>query len=412
MTRPDQLTVWLDTTPVATIEEHKGRVRLRYLPEVLAAHAGQPLLSCALPVQHRPFDATNFFDGVLPEGQFRAVLAARASVSAADTFGLLIRYGRDVAGALVVTGADEPMSNAAIDPLSHGALEDEVASLPDQPLGIHDDSELSIAGMQNKLLLVKLEDGWGRPLGGAASTHILKLDSQSHPGVVTAEVAAMKLAKAVGLTTVDIELSNISDIDCLIVERFDRTTVDGQTRRIHQEDMCQALDLPAIRKYELAGRGADRSGGGPEFAQVAGLLDEFADDQLQELQRLAKVATFTALIGNADAHGKNLALLHHSASEVTLAPLYDTVPTVLFPRLKDEAAMTIGGATNLNVVNAATIAQEASLWHFDTNLATGAARDVAQQVLDCLDDVVEANSEIEQALVKLVRNRAERFLRP
>jgi hypothetical protein len=74
---------------------------------------------------------------------------------------MVARYGRDIAGALVVLDADQDLE------------------------GIHDDSELSIAGLQNKLLLVRLDDGgWARPVAGSPSTHILKLDSQSHPGVV------------------------------------------------------------------------------------------------------------------------------------------------------------------------------------------------------------------------------------
>lgn len=50
--------------------------------------------------------------------------------------------------------------------------------------------------------------------------HILKLDSRPHPGVVAAEAAVMTLARAVGLTTVDIGLDNLGGIDCIIVERL------------------------------------------------------------------------------------------------------------------------------------------------------------------------------------------------
>jgi len=56
-----------------------------------------------------------------------------------------------------------------------------VDALPDTPLGVLDDSELSLAGMQDKLPLVRTDAGcgWGRPVGGYPSTHILKVDPPS-----------------------------------------------------------------------------------------------------------------------------------------------------------------------------------------------------------------------------------------
>lgn len=136
----------------------------------------------------------------------------------------------------------------------------------------------------------------------------------------------MRLARAVGLTTVDVEPADLGGIDCLIVEQFDRVIVNGEVRRIHQEDACQALGLAPTRKCELPGRGAFPGGGGPEFSQVAGLLDKHAIDACHELEQLARVAAFTAITGNADAHGKNLGLLDPdrsvlAASEMALALL-------------------------------------------------------------------------------------------
>ena len=58
----------------------------------------------------------------------------------------------------------------------------------------------------------------------------------------------------------------------------------------------------------------------PSFADVAGLLDTFAADPTGQLCRLLAVATFTVAIGNADAHGKNLSLLHTAPGVVELAP--------------------------------------------------------------------------------------------
>lgn len=101
-----------------------------------------------------------------------------------------------------------------------------MGGLEDRPLAIYDDSELSLAGLQHKLLLVATEDGWGRPVGGRPSTHILKLEDRRYPGMVTLEAACLRLARAIDLTTVDVSVERFSELDCLIVSRFDRA-VDG-----------------------------------------------------------------------------------------------------------------------------------------------------------------------------------------
>ena len=108
---PDRLQVWLDGLHVADIERrgrNDTRLRLRYTESALERWPrNTPLVSCSLPLGDRPADVFPFATGLLPEGDALAALAARARISVADTFGLLDRYGRDVAGALVI-GADAP----------------------------------------------------------------------------------------------------------------------------------------------------------------------------------------------------------------------------------------------------------------------------------------------------------------
>lgn len=407
--RPKSLEVWLNGELVAELADKRGQLPLRYTDAVLSKRRGQPLLSCSLPVSNDVHQAKAFFDGVLPEGRFRNDLAALAGVVATDTFGLLARYGRDIAGAIVVKDPAREPGNAepCALPLTEDELADEVTALPNRPLGIHDDSELSIPGLQNKMLLIKDGLRWARPVNGAPSTHILKLDTQAHPGVVAAEAEAMQLAKAVGLTSVHVEVERISNIDCIIVERFDRAIDDnGDVIRLHQEDICQALGYPPEQKYELPGRGRPGHGGGPEFADVARLLDTHSAAPLEDLDKLAQVATFTALIGNADAHGKNLALLFTSEHRVRLAPLYDTVPTVLFPKLKNEAAMTIGGAVDLAKVSRTSLAAEARHWNVDPHRMIEQAETLAHAVIEHAPLVLGANS----AVGELAEQRATAFL--
>lgn len=141
------------------------------------------------------------------------------------------------------------------------------------------------------------------------------------------------------------------------MSRFDRSVADGVVHLIHQEDASQALDRdPGAAR----GKGKYEAAGGPALIELAGLLDRFAAHPLAELRRLVAAATFTVRIGYADAHRKNLSLLHEPPGVVRLAPLYDTVPTALSPNLPRRAAMTINNRGYLADVTIADIAAEAT----------------------------------------------------
>jgi serine/threonine-protein kinase HipA len=272
MVRLEPLPVSLNGIHVADLlAKNTWTLRCRYTSEALdMAPTGAPLLSCSLPLGTSRLDASVFCNGLLPEGRHREAMAALARVASMDTYHLLARFGRDVAGALVI-GEPLEKSQGSVEPYTAETLAAEIAELPDRPLGLHDDSELSVAGIQNKLLLVRLEDGtWGRPVHGHPSTHILKLDDARHPGLVDAEASCLRIAHAIGLTTIDPELVTIGGQRCIIVKRFDRATVDGVVKRIHQEDVCQALarDPDAAR-----GRGKYEKYGGPSLMEVAELLE-------------------------------------------------------------------------------------------------------------------------------------------
>jgi serine/threonine-protein kinase HipA len=308
-------------------------------------------------------------------------MASAARVPTYDTFGLIARYGKDVAGAAVIAREDPGERPGEVQPYTEESLEEEVTSLPSRPLGIHDDSALSLAGLQDKLTLIKVDEGWGRPIHGRPSTHILKVEDRRYPGMAALEGACLRLARAAGLTTIDATTTDIGGIPCLIVSRFDRRVIGDVTTRLHQEDSCQALGKDP---EAAAGRGKYESAGGPTFSEIAGLLERHSDDAPQELSQLARVAAFTVLIGNADAHGKNIALLHHSPGRVRLAPLYDTVPTTLWPKLRSDAAMTINRRSDLASVTVDDIVKEAEHWTLDAGRTRAAVESTIEVVLEAL----------------------------
>lgn len=72
--------------------------------------------------------------------------------------------------------------------------------------------------------------------------------------------------------------------------------------------------------------------------QVASLLKAYGQSD-EFVRQLA----FNVAIGNADAHAKNYSVLL-AGSQVRLAPLYDSLPTYLYPKYDARLAMSIDGA--------------------------------------------------------------------
>jgi serine/threonine-protein kinase HipA len=377
----------------------------RYTAEALDTWpGGTPLLSCSLPLGSRPHkDAGVYFRGMLPEGHALQAMAAEANVATYDTFGMLARFGRDVAGAAIIGTEDPEERIGGMVSYTTDALAEEVSGLEDRPLAIYDDSELSLAGLQNKLLLIASDDGgWARPTGGRPSTHILKLEDRRYPGLVAMEAACLRLARSVELTSIDVRVDQFAGLDCLIVSRFDRVAEASAVDRVHQEDACQALG----RDPEANDRkGKYESSGGPALREIAELLDRHAADPLPQLRQLVRVVTYNVVIGNADAHGKNISLLHLNPGEVVLAPLYDTVPTALWPKLPTRAAMFVNQRESLADVDLDDIVEEARAWRIDPSEARAIARETAEKLRASLDD-----ADAPRDLRSLVTNRVTTLL--
>lgn len=402
--RKPPLGVWLYGRRIAELTpKGPADLRCRYTEEALDTWpSNTPLLSCSLALGPKAMPANLYFRGMLAEGQHLLALAMEARVPTMDTYGLLARFGRDVAGAAVIATEDPGPCPGSVRVYSPEDLEAEVANLEDRPLAIYDDSELSIAGLQNKLLLVRTADGWARPVGGRPSTHILKVEDRRYPRLVEMEAACLRLAREVGLTTIEIETAMFAGLNCIIVSRFDRVVTDAGVERVHQEDSCQALarDPEAERgkgKYEYAG--------GPRLGEVAGLLDRYAKEPLVELEHLVAVATFNTVIANADAHGKNLSLLHEAPGVIKPAPLYDTVPTALWPNLPDGAAMRVNSKVHLADVTLEDMVEEARRWPLSAEMARRAATRTAERTRDAAEA-----ADVPEELRRLVQKRTDHFL--
>ena len=88
------------------------------------------------------------------------------------------------------------------------------------------------------------------PLFGTPSTHIIKPSAADYPDAVYNECFAMRLADRVGLAAAKCGLMRIGGSVYYWTERYDRETVDGRIRRLHQEDFCQMLAALASEMAE------------------------------------------------------------------------------------------------------------------------------------------------------------------
>ena len=340
-----RLRVWLGTILVGELaQDEAGRLRFQYDPIYLATPDARPI-SVSLPTTEATFEeraCLPFFDGLLPESLQRTTVAKALGVSENNTFSLLDRLGGEVAGALAFLHEGEdpapvaPAQPAA--PLEDSALAELLAELPARPLlagsrGLR----LSLAGAQSKLPVCLMDGRICLPAPGQPTTHILKPAIQGLKGSTENEAFVMMLAAELGLPVANVEARTLAVEgnrgSFLLVERYDRLVQGGRVQRLHQEDFCQALGVPSSRKYQ--------SEGGPGFKACFDLLRRISTVPGPDLARLLDLAIFNAVAGNADAHAKNLSLLH-TAEGVRLAPFYDLLCTAHYPHLETAFAMRIG----------------------------------------------------------------------
>lgn len=296
-------------------------------------------ISASLPKQIANFsrrDSRPFFAGLLPDEKQRAGAARALGVSKGNDFALLDALGGDVAGALVLLPEEEnprkPGQSEAI-VLDDDALIALLEQLPRRPmLAGETELRLSLAGAQPKLPVVLVNGRVGLPVLGLPTTHILKPALKDYDGTTENEAFCLRLAAEVGLSAAAVEPRRVGEHTFLLVERYDRVKVGSHFNRIHQEDFCQALGIAPERKYAAEG--------GPNFKNSFDLVRRVSARPAIDVLRLLDAAIFNAIIGNADAHGKNFSLLYGPTGPV-LTPLYDLLSTIIYPEVSANLAMKI-----------------------------------------------------------------------
>jgi serine/threonine-protein kinase HipA len=257
---------------------------------------------------------------------------------------------------------------------------------------------ISLAGVQQKLLLTRLPDGrWGRPVDGTPSTHILKPDIRGYPNTVENEAFCMRLARYLGLPVAQVETVKIGERALIVVTRYDRRVdPDGRVKRIHQEDLCQATGIPPARKYQEEG--------GPSLRTLAGILG--ATDP-GSLRTLLGAIVLNVLVGNGDAHGKNYSLLHESSGTLRMAPLYDVMSTLYYR--DDRLAMYIDDVRRTDRVTTDRILNEASLWGMARRTASDIVGDLLGKVPEAVDRAIADTPAVPDEIQRIVTSQLGRL---
>jgi len=335
------------------VRDEKGAIAFAYEHGFLK-HPRAHGVSLSLPLTDEPFGdvpTRAFFENLLQERDDQLLrVKAREGLAHDDIVGLLFHLGADCPGAISVLPQGAPPAKIPGDleadytPLSDEQLVDVVNALhrgqrlPDER---RDPSPL--AGVRGKIALTLLPDGrFAEPRGGAPTTHILKVPDRDRPQEVRFERAAMTLSRRFQLETAQVEHRVIGNIDALLITRFDRSRdQQGRIIRIHQEDFAQALGLPRALKYQRDGSGRRRF----DADAISWVLDQTRRPVVSRYTFIA-ATLFDLLVGNTDAHAKNLGLLYLSPTPV-LAPRYDVLPTRLDRSVTDKLSCHIGGAQRL-----------------------------------------------------------------
>lgn len=326
------LSVYLNGEKIGSLSfSPTGRLQLAYDSAWLESEKSRPL-SLSLPLGHHPLTGTAveyFFDNLLPDNDaIRRRIQTRFGAASDRCFDLLWHIGRDCVGAIqLLPETAEPHSIISInaEPLADAEIAETLRNYQTMPLGMQKstDFRISLAGAQEKTALLRHGDRWCRPHGVTPTTHIFKLPIGQTPRIdlsdsVENEWLCHLILKEYGMPVANSEICTFEEVKTLVVERFDRRiSNDGSwIIRLPMEDMCQALGVPPVFKYE--------EDGGPGIRKIMELLLG-SETAAADRQLFMKAQLLFWLLGAIDGHAKNFSIFLLPRGAYRLTPLYDVM---------------------------------------------------------------------------------------
>ena len=393
----EQLHVLLDGVRMGVLEREGQRVSFAYEAGYRDTRGAIPL-SVAMPLAVRSHGhdvITPFLWGLLPDNvRILDAWGRRFHVSSGNPFALLRHVGEDCAGAVqfvtperldAVLAARDEENVQWITPRQVGqrllglSRDASVGRLPT------DSGQFSLGGAQAKTALHKRGRRWGVPFGATPTTHILKPPIAELDGHCENEHLMLALARTVGLTAARSEVGHFGDAVAIVVQRYDRLPdPTGRVRRVHQEDLCQALAVMPTRKYQ--------NEGGPSPADVVALLRRVSSDSGADVRAFVDALLFNWIIAGTDAHAKNYSLLLAAGGQVRLAPLYDLASALPYDQLdlrRLRLAMKMGGTYRLEHIDAGALGEFAAACDLDADAVRARAVELSDAVAAHTRAVVE-----------------------
>jgi serine/threonine-protein kinase HipA len=344
---------------------------------------------------HRKIHA--FLWGLLPDNEIvLGQWARRYHVSPGNVFGLISHVGEDCAGAvqfvrperLDAVQRDAPVEIQWLD--ESGVAERLRALRRDQSAWriARDTGQFSLAGAQPKTALLFEKGRWGVPAGRIPTTHILKPPTGEFDGHAENEHFSLGLARAFRLPVANSQVRKFKGEIAIVIERYGRIRTGVSIRRVHQEDICQALGLSPTQKYQ-----AD---GGPGVRAINELLSNTSTASQDDKLTFVNAVAFSWLIAGTDAHAKNYALLLGAGPKIRLAPFYDLASALPYPGMRPiglKLAMNIGGEYRFRNIAARQWKKLAVKTHLNPDELLTSLRAMAERMPDHVSAVRKRSRE-------------------
>lgn len=358
------LTVWIGDQVAGHLHHHPTTNRFAFAyadawRDARGAFALGPQLPLKAPDDQSPDQHSaivrQFFENLLPEGDALDHAAQAHGVSKSNLLGLIHALGRETAGAIRLTASDDVATLGAqpeqLREVTREELSQRIRQRAQLPFSVWDQKvRLSIAGYQDKIAVYEHASKLFLVDGGPKASNVIVKPVPTRRALASLpgnEYMCMQLARASGLPVADTWLEHVPE-PVLFVRRFDRRETPSGVDRLHLIDGCQLLGLSVGMKYERPyGDGPDVRNirDGASLRTLFQAINRYSMQPAVDRLALLRWAIFQVLIGNTDAHGKNLSFFVQP-SGVSLAPAYDMVciPALKDAQLSGTLAMSIGDA--------------------------------------------------------------------
>lgn len=216
-------------------------------------------------------------------------------------------------------------------------------------------------------------------------------DSQELAPVPCVEDALLTLARACDITVPDHRVVTIGGQPAVLVERFDRTRVEGAAGGFARWRYASAQTVfwskPEVAMYSFQG----------SYLNLARQLRIWERSPAASVRELYRRIVFNALVGNTDDHDKNHGVIAGAHGNFTLAPAFD-LTICAKPGPNNSLAMAFGeegGRISLD-----NLLSECALFGYTRREALDLIHDQWDLIGARLKDLVVANGSSEQAADK------------